>query len=146
MSALQVLLAGEPPEVGLHPHRRIRGPAVLPTAEPQEDELQVLQLLPDGLHVLEARGTRVVQFSAENEERLAVDDELGGGPLLPEVRNLCRRDGGEQKAGHKNAAHHAAILVESLPFPDPAGGVLLPNWPGSRTIRCWKGWHEGAGR
>ncbi len=61
------------------------------------------QLGPDGLHVVEAGGGGVVQFAAEDEEGLAVDDELGGRAALFEMRGAVglrgKRRGG--KAGEE---------------------------------------------
>ena len=45
------------------------------------------ELGPDRLHVLEAGGAVVAQFSRQGQEWLAVDNQLGGRPLLPQVRN-----------------------------------------------------------
>ena len=40
-----------------------------------------------GRHVIEAGGSGIVQFAAEDQERLAVNDQLGGRALFGEMRN-----------------------------------------------------------
>ena len=51
------------------------------------------ELGPYRLHVLEAGGAVVAQFSRQRQERLAVDDQLGGRALLPQVRDFRSRIG-----------------------------------------------------
>ena len=43
---------------------------------------------PERLHVFEARGAVVAQFSRQGQEGLAVHDQLGGGAVLLEVREV----------------------------------------------------------
>ena len=46
---------------------------------------------PYRLHVLEAGGAAVVQFPGQSQERLAIDDQLGGRALLLQVRDVGGR-------------------------------------------------------
>ena len=48
-------------------------------------ETQCDHPFPDGLHVGQARRTGVVQLSADDQERLPVDDQLRCAALLPKM-------------------------------------------------------------
>ena len=143
----------------LHPEGRIARQPVLPTAEPQEHQFQVVapgllneaidqrelevaflglhlrpryrrqhavqiaghQAGPDGLHVFQAAGGVVAQFSSECEERFPVDDQLRRGSLPFEMRDprgglrigLDRDRTGA--AGQCDARKHSQFHVCSLP-------------------------------
>lgn len=45
------------------------------------------QLGQDGFQIIEARGAGIVQFSSEDQERLAVDDQLSCGAAFVQMRN-----------------------------------------------------------
>ena len=115
--------------VHLDPLGRVARHAVLPTAEPEEDEPQVVaagrfdeaiderevelafarldevpirgdehrveiqlhQPRPDRLHRFERRGGGIAEFAADDEKRLAVDDELRRGALFGEVGEFGAR-------------------------------------------------------
>ncbi len=57
------------------------------------------QLGPDGLHVVEAGRGGVVQLAAENQEWLAIDDELRGGAALFKMRCGVLLRGSEGRLG-----------------------------------------------
>ena len=46
-------------------------------------EIHLDQRGPNLPHVVEAGGSVFLEFSRQGHERLAVDDQLGGGPLFP---------------------------------------------------------------
>ena len=56
-------------------------------------EFRVNELGPDRFQLFEAGGGVVAQFSRQGQERFAVHDQLGGGPLLPQMRNFRSRVG-----------------------------------------------------
>ena len=51
-----------------------------------------------GRRIGEAGGAGIVQFSPKDQERLAVDDQLGGRTLLPQVRDIRGRGGRSRSA------------------------------------------------
>jgi hypothetical protein len=61
------------------------------------------QLGPDGLHIVQAGRGGVMEFAAENEEGLAVDDELRGGAALFKMRRavLLRGEWGGLKSSEE---------------------------------------------
>ena len=87
--------------------------------EPCVDELG-----PDPLHVFETGGGVVAQFSRQREERLAVHDQLNGGPLLSQVgdfrsRGRCdraawRRTGQEGKNAHEEGVNRSSKSHDHL--------------------------------
>ena len=104
------------------------------------------ELRPYRLHVLEAGGAAVAQFSRQRQERLAVDDQLGGRALLPQVRDIGSsggwdwsalaqtRDEGER--AHESAAkQNSSFMMISFAFskllvPERASscGPEFPFW------------------
>ena len=110
--------------IALHPRRHVGGHAVLPRAEPEDHELEIvrariaqqfidrgpvefsfggldefprhrrehgveihrLQARPVRAHVLRARGAGIAELAAQDQERLAVDDELLRAAVFREMR------------------------------------------------------------
>ena len=68
------------------------------------------QARPDPRHVLEAGGAVVVQFPRQRQERLAVDHQLGGCPVLLKVRDFRRRGCRDYEGGHQSCATQGSNL------------------------------------
>jgi hypothetical protein len=61
--------------------------------------------------MLDAGGAVVEQFSRQRQERLAVDDQLRGRPLLPQVRDV--RGGGALTRGENQRARERGATQNS---------------------------------
>ena len=95
------------------------------------------ELGPYRLHVLEAGGAVVAQFSRQRQERLAVHDQLGGRPLLPQVRDVRSGGGWGRTAlaltrSEGESAHESAAKQDSK-FHDY---LLIPHQP--LNEKCWQ--------
>jgi hypothetical protein len=62
-------------------------------------EVQGLQGGPLGRQIVQVRGAGIAQFAAQDQERLAVDQQLGGVALPGQARNLLGGGGHGQQAG-----------------------------------------------
>ena len=68
------------------------------------------ELRPNRLHVLDARSAAVEQLPRQRQERLAIDHQLGGGPLLPKVRGVGNRPAGAVSRNQDQTADQGATI------------------------------------
>ena len=106
------------------------------------------QFGPDRLHVLQAGSGVVSQFSGERQERLAIHDQLRGGALFPQVRDLTgglcialERDQRRARERQLKRNSHFHFSVTSIVFSSRTSALDAPSWmlilPGS-TTKLWR--------